>query len=74
MCPNCNTELDELGVVVQATMTLSPITGYSSVEDVEDTLAYYCPQCGETLDYDYGQRVADAMVDEYESFEGGDEE
>ena len=54
MCPNCNTELDELGVVVQATMTLSPVTGYSSVEEVEDTLAYYCTQCGETLDYDYG--------------------
>lgn len=74
MCPNCNTELDELGVVVQATMTLSPITGYSSVEDVEDTLAYYCPQCGETLDYEYGQSVADAMVDEYENSKGGDQE
>lgn len=65
-CPYCSKELKALGVVVRATQILTPEDGYSSVEDIEDVIEYYCPECGSTLDFDQAKELADAMVEEYE--------
>lgn len=72
MCPHCNAELDELGIVVQAKQFVNATTGYSRVEDIEETLGYFCPNCGNGLDYDFADDLAEAMIDEYESSEGGE--
>lgn len=66
-CPYCNKELTTLGVVVRATMLLDSTTGYSSVEEVEDTIGYYCPECGADLDFDKASELANEMVEELES-------
>jgi len=65
-CPYCNKELSTLGVVVCATMLLDSITGYSSVQEVEDTIGYYCPDCGADLDFDKASELANEMVEELE--------
>lgn len=66
-CPYCNKELHTLGVVVRATMLLNSTTGYSDVEDVEETIGYYCPECGADLDFDKASQLADEMIEELES-------
>ena len=66
-CPYCNKELTTLGVVVRATMLLNSTTGYSAVEDVEETIGYYCPECGADLDFDKASQLADEMIEELES-------
>lgn len=65
-CPYCNKDIKQLGVVVQATLTLDPINGFSSVQEVEDTLGYYCTECGATLDFEKAAKLADEMFDAYE--------
>ena len=40
-CPYCKQELETLGVIIKGLMTLDSVSGYSSVNDVEDTLGYY---------------------------------
>ena len=69
MCPYCNKDITELGVIVRATQLLSPVTGYSSIEEIEETLGYYCPECGKTLDEEFGKELADAFIDTYEGGE-----
>lgn len=66
MCPYCNKEIETLGVVVKATMTLDARSGYSSVEDVEETIGYYCVDCGAELDFEMASQLADELVEEYE--------
>ena len=65
-CPYCHKELSSLGVVVKATMTLDSISGYSAVEDVEETIGYYCVECGAELDFEKASQLADEMVDALE--------
>lgn len=71
-CPHCNKPITNLGVVVQATLTFSPQIGYSSIEDIEDTLSYYCLDCGTTLPF----KEADQMVYEASEklYKGGEED
>ena len=65
-CPYCKQELETLGVIIKGLMTLDSVSGYSSVNDVEDTLGYYCTSCGNELDFEFGREIADNIVDEYE--------
>ena len=67
MCPYCGKNLTQLGVVVKATMLLDSRMGYSAVEDVEETIGYYCVECGAELDFEKASQLADAMVDALES-------
>ncbi len=62
-CPYCNKEIESLGVVVRATMTLDSKMGYSSVEDIEETVGYYCVECGAELDFEKASQLADEMVE-----------
>ena len=64
VCPYCNKELTTLGLVVRATMLLDSMIGYSDVEEVEETIGYYCPECGADLDFDKARQLADEIVDE----------
>lgn len=66
-CPYCMKEIKELGVVVKGTMTLSPTEGYSSVEEVEETLGYFCIDCGADLDFEKAKEVADQIESQYEN-------
>lgn len=66
LCPYCNKELTTLGVVVSATMLLDSMTGYSSIEDVEETIGYYCPECGAELDFDKARELENDIVEELE--------
>lgn len=70
-CPYCSKELESLGAVVRATQILTPELGWSSIQEIEETVEYYCPECGCTLDFDQASELADAMIDAYEK--GGDE-
>lgn len=63
VCPYCNKELATLGVIVRATMLLDSMTGYSPIEEVEETIGYYCPECGADLDFDKASQLADEIVD-----------
>lgn len=65
-CPYCSKELDELGAIVQATQILTPEIGWSSIQDIEDVLGYYCPKCGATLDFENASELADSMYDSYD--------
>jgi len=60
-CPYCGKKLDPLGVVVRATMFLDSTTGYSPVNEIEETLEYYCPECGADLDFDSADELAKSM-------------
>ena len=65
-CPYCSKEIESLGVVVKATMTLDSKIGYSSVEDIEETVGYYCVECGAELDFEKASQLADEMVERLE--------
>ena len=65
-CPYCGKKLSTLGVIVRATMLLDSTSGYSAVEDVEETVGYYCPECGAELDFEKASQLADEMVEALE--------
>jgi predicted RNA-binding Zn-ribbon protein involved in translation (DUF1610 family) len=53
-CPLCHEILDDIGVVSKATHTFNiKSKKYSEIEDIEDTIEYYCPKCGDTLPYNF---------------------
>lgn len=60
-CPYCGKKLDPLGVVVRATMLLDSTIGYSKVEEIEETIEYYCPECGADLDFDSADELVKSM-------------
>ena len=68
-CPHCHKPLYELGLVVQATQILSPITGYSHIEEIEHTIEYYCPRCGNTLPTDLAQELEEEFIEQYHNDE-----
>lgn len=61
VCSYCGKELTAIGVVVRAIMLLDSITGYSDVEEVEETIDYYCPECGVALDFDSADELAKSI-------------
>ena len=65
-CPHCHKSLSELGLVVQATQTLSPMEGYSPIEEIEHTIEYYCPSCGNTLPTELAQELEEEFVNHYD--------
>lgn len=64
-CPHCHKPIDELGLVVQATQTLSP-EGYSPIEEIEHTIEYYCPRCGNTLPTPLAQELEEEFIEQYD--------
>jgi hypothetical protein len=47
-------------------MLLDSTSGYSAVEDVEETIGYYCVDCGAELDFEKASQLADEMVEALE--------
>ena len=64
ICPVCGKNIEELGVVIRATQLLDLKKGkYTDIVDVEKTLSYYCPKCGEDINYGYASEVELASIE-----------
>jgi len=52
-CPSCGKKLDDIGVCVRAQIHFDTLNAeYSSVEEIEGTDSYYCPECGNDLPFE----------------------
>lgn len=53
-CPLCHKTLNDIGVVSKATHTFNIESAeYSSIDNIEETIEYYCPACGDTLPFSF---------------------
>lgn len=66
-CPICHKELYEIGTVVQATQLFNiEVKQYSGVEEIEETIGYYCPECGADLPTEETEEYINNLLEEEE--------
>lgn len=67
-CPICGEELYEIGVVVQATHTFDICTAsYGNINEIEKTLSYYCPECGNDLPFETTRNYINQLIDKLDN-------
>lgn len=64
-CPHCNKELYSIGTVVRATQYFDvDLKEYSGIKDIEETIEYYCPECGNELPFEEIYDYIDKLLEE----------
>lgn len=60
-CPICGEDIKQLGLIVKAIQVLDE-DGYEPVEEVVDTIGYFCVNCGNELSEEQAQPIEDYLT------------